>query len=87
MQHRQLVSNTSCPRCGGRTETIDHIFCECPWSLISFPHVNAAFSVVHFGPSIEFIKIDFDGVYDGSHHQSASSIVVKNEEGIVLLSC
>ncbi|KAG8499524.1 hypothetical protein CXB51_006063 [Gossypium anomalum] len=30
MQYRKLVSNTSCPRCGERAETIDHIFRECP---------------------------------------------------------
>ncbi|KAK5811500.1 hypothetical protein PVK06_026837 [Gossypium arboreum] len=29
-KHRKLVSNTSCPLCGERAETIDHIFRECP---------------------------------------------------------
>ncbi|KAK5795168.1 hypothetical protein PVK06_036426 [Gossypium arboreum] len=38
-----------------------------------------------YAPS-EFVKINFDGAYDANHHQSASGIVVRNEEGVVLLS-
>ncbi|KAA3483358.1 RNA-directed DNA polymerase (Reverse transcriptase) [Gossypium australe] len=33
MQHRKLVSNTSCPRCGESNETTDHIFRECPVTM------------------------------------------------------
>ncbi|KAH1030215.1 hypothetical protein J1N35_046134 [Gossypium stocksii] len=38
-------------------------------------------------PPYEFIKINFDGAYDGSQNHSASGIVVRNVEGKVLLSC
>ncbi|KAA3474465.1 Ribonuclease H-like superfamily protein [Gossypium australe] len=30
MRHRRLVNDASCPRCGERAETIDHLFRECP---------------------------------------------------------
>ncbi|KAK5795103.1 hypothetical protein PVK06_036360 [Gossypium arboreum] len=38
-------------------------------------------------PPREFIKINFDGAYDATHHQFFSGIVARNEEGLVLLSC
>ncbi|KAA3481069.1 reverse transcriptase [Gossypium australe] len=38
-------------------------------------------------PPREFIKINFDSAYDGNYNHSTSGIVVRNEEGIVLLSC
>ncbi|KAG8488697.1 hypothetical protein CXB51_016664 [Gossypium anomalum] len=38
-------------------------------------------------PPREFIKINFDGAYDGKNNISASGIVVRNEEGLVILSC
>ncbi|XP_017644424.1 uncharacterized protein LOC108485075 [Gossypium arboreum] len=30
MQYRKLATDTICPRCGGRAETMDHLFRECP---------------------------------------------------------
>ncbi|KAA3477128.1 glycine, alanine and asparagine-rich protein-like [Gossypium australe] len=56
MQHRKLVTDTSCPRCGERAETIDHFFREClvtvevvlPGVLNSSILINAAFLDVHF---------------------------------------
>ncbi|KAA3467670.1 reverse transcriptase [Gossypium australe] len=30
MRYRKLVKDASCPRCGERAETIDHLFRECP---------------------------------------------------------
>lgn len=55
--------------------------------MISLLQARTTSSVVVFGLSSEFIKINFDGAYDGTHHQSASGIVIRNEEGVVLLSC
>ncbi|MBA0577261.1 hypothetical protein Golob_024070, partial [Gossypium lobatum] len=37
-------------------------------------------------PPGSIVKINFDGAYDGRHYQSASGIVARNVEGIVLLS-
>ena len=30
LQHRKLAANTSCPQCGQRAETMNHVFRECP---------------------------------------------------------
>ncbi|KAG8500865.1 hypothetical protein CXB51_002873 [Gossypium anomalum] len=130
MQHRQLVSNTNCPRCDESAETIDHIFRECPitvevWTLLKIQNLilvpNMDFlqwitwifdlfssQLRHLfccglletrrsikgketrkwsDPPREFVKINFDGAYNETHHKSASGVVVKNEEGLVLLSC
>ncbi|KAK5803400.1 hypothetical protein PVK06_031045 [Gossypium arboreum] len=38
-------------------------------------------------PPREFVKINFDGAYDTTYHKSASGVVVRNEEGLVLFSC
>ncbi|MBA0568906.1 hypothetical protein Golob_006372, partial [Gossypium lobatum] len=38
-------------------------------------------------PPGSIVKINFDGAYDGCHYKLASGIVVRNVEGIVLLSC
>ncbi|MBA0814972.1 hypothetical protein Gohar_020760, partial [Gossypium harknessii] len=37
-------------------------------------------------PPGSIVKINFDGAYNGGHYQSASGIVARNVEGIVLLS-
>ncbi|KAK5811149.1 hypothetical protein PVK06_026471 [Gossypium arboreum] len=44
MQYRKLAINTSCPRCGERAETMDHLFRECPvtvetWKSLSLRHI------------------------------------------------
>ncbi|KAK5812692.1 hypothetical protein PVK06_028130 [Gossypium arboreum] len=38
-------------------------------------------------PPGQGVKINFDGAYDARHFQSASGIVVRNREGVVLFSC
>ncbi|KAH1122211.1 hypothetical protein J1N35_005371 [Gossypium stocksii] len=38
-------------------------------------------------PPREFVKINFDGAYDATHQKSALGVVVRNEEGLVILSC
>ncbi|KAA3481459.1 reverse transcriptase [Gossypium australe] len=47
MQHRTLVTDTSCPRCGKRAEAIDHLFREClvtveVWSTLLLQNVLIA---------------------------------------------
>lgn len=37
--------------------------------------------------SSEFVKINFDGAYDGRHYQSTPGIMARNDDGTVLLSC
>ncbi|KAK5793316.1 hypothetical protein PVK06_034458 [Gossypium arboreum] len=37
-------------------------------------------------PHREFVKINFDSAYDATHHKSASGVVVRDEERLVLLS-
>ncbi|MBA0789241.1 hypothetical protein Gotri_025232 [Gossypium trilobum] len=44
LQHRKLAANTSCPRCGQRAETMNHVFRECPvtvdiWRALSFQNI------------------------------------------------
>ncbi|KAA3481221.1 reverse transcriptase [Gossypium australe] len=44
LQHKKLLADPSCPRCGERAETIDHLFRECPvtveiWSILLFRNV------------------------------------------------
>ncbi|MFQ6668328.1 hypothetical protein Gotur_034012, partial [Gossypium turneri] len=44
MQYRKLSVNTSCPRCGERAETMDHLFRECPvtvevWTTLSLQNI------------------------------------------------
>ncbi|PPR91186.1 hypothetical protein GOBAR_AA29500 [Gossypium barbadense] len=38
-------------------------------------------------PPSEFVKINFDGAYDSTHQQSASRVVARNTEGIILHTC
>ncbi|KAH1091486.1 hypothetical protein J1N35_018743 [Gossypium stocksii] len=43
--HKKLVTNTSYPRCGERSETMEHVFREClvtieVWSELSFHHIS-----------------------------------------------
>ncbi|MBA0753295.1 hypothetical protein Gogos_005641, partial [Gossypium gossypioides] len=138
MQHRKLVNNTICPRCGRGAETSDHLFREClvsveAWTTLSFlniliainmdfiqwltwvfyhyPLTTVDYSVVRNGtfgeikmlecmrrklapeirkwshPPSDIVKINFDGAYDGRHHQSASGIVARNASETGLLSC
>ncbi|MFQ6655476.1 hypothetical protein Gotur_026009, partial [Gossypium turneri] len=44
MQYRELAANTSYPRCGERTKTMDHLFQECPiivevWTALSLQNI------------------------------------------------
>lgn len=44
MQYRLLSVNTSCPQCGERAETMDHLFRECPvtvevWTTLSLQNI------------------------------------------------
>ncbi|KAA3481600.1 Zinc finger, CCHC-type [Gossypium australe] len=164
LQHRRLIVDPSCPRCGERAETRDHLFRECPvtmeiWSILLFQNIMgnddrnfeqwliwvceqlnmhnfrifccALWAIwgdrnsrvhnqkVSTGPEIgnfiktylaeidgleekrfgkidqlqmwtyppqEAVKINFDGAFDGHNHISASGVVVRDNEGVVLLS-
>ncbi|KAA3453822.1 Ribonuclease H-like superfamily protein [Gossypium australe] len=123
-KYRKLATNSSCPRCGERAETINHLFRECPvtvevWTMLSLQNILIAANMdfvqwltwvfEQLTPQLdglenrklvntrenrswsclprEFIKINFDGAYDGKNNFSASGIVVRNEEGLVILSC
>ncbi|KAA3464145.1 reverse transcriptase [Gossypium australe] len=44
LQHRRLLADPRCPRCGERAETVDHLFRECPvtveiWSILLFGNI------------------------------------------------
>ncbi|KAA3469709.1 reverse transcriptase [Gossypium australe] len=159
------VKDLSCPRCGERAETINHLFRECPitvevWSTLLLQNVlidvnrdfeqwltrvfeqliphncrifscalwaiwedrnlrihNKKFSIgkkignfiINYiaeldglenrklvkikekmnwrRPSREFVKINFDRAFDGQNNFSASGIVARNDEGLIILSC
>ncbi|KAA3454812.1 reverse transcriptase [Gossypium australe] len=38
--HKKLLADASCPRCGLATETIDHLFRECPLSVEVWTHIK-----------------------------------------------
>ncbi|MBA0616697.1 hypothetical protein Godav_026196, partial [Gossypium davidsonii] len=101
--HRKLVNNTICRRRGGKAETIDHIFRECPvsvevWTTLSIQNILMDTNIDFLQwltwkfrrwshPPSEFVKINFGGAYDGQHYQSTLGIMARNDDGIVLLSC
>ncbi|KAH1123131.1 hypothetical protein J1N35_006291 [Gossypium stocksii] len=47
--------------------------------------VNKKESWVH--PPRDFLKINFDGTFDGKNKVSASRVVVRNEKGAIILAC
>ncbi|MBA0859056.1 hypothetical protein Goshw_002846 [Gossypium schwendimanii] len=102
MQYKKLVNNTICPRRGGKVEIIDIIFRECPvsvevWTTLSIQNILMDTNMDFLQwltwnfrrwshPSSEFVKINFDGAYDGQHYQSTLGIMARNDDGTVLLS-
>ncbi|KAA3472610.1 reverse transcriptase [Gossypium australe] len=164
LQHKKLVTDASCPRCGDRAKTLDHLFRECPvtvdmWSALQLQNVllaeNRGFEqwliwvCEHFNlqicrlfccalwatwgdrnskihdnkvstgneignfinsyiaeldglekmktskveemkcwsyPPRNFVKVNFDGAFDGKNNVSASGVVIRDNLGITLLS-
>ncbi|KAA3455898.1 reverse transcriptase [Gossypium australe] len=143
LQRRRLLADPSCPKCGERAETVDHLFRECPatvevwselqfreeiisdnrdfeqWLIWVFEQVNlhqcrifccalwaiwgdwnwrihnkkvstgaeiGNFIINYLAEIDDSVKINVDGAFDSHNNISASGVVVRDNEGSVLLS-